>query len=494
VYRLLILPLLILLGAPAVALAATPAVGYATYFGGNSDDWITAAAVDRDGNLYLTGFTYSGDLAGGPAQEPRRSDIVDTKLDPPGTRVLYTTVFGGGDVDQSNAIAVDAGGHVWVVGETASDDFPAIDALQPTVPNPDFFNGFAARLDPQGGLIFSSYFGEEGAARAVALDQGGNPVIGGNLGDAIVAKLDRRTNDLVFAIRVATTTMQPRVNALALDSQGRIFVTGQVKEQTLPTEGGLQPSCARFSTSECSEDAFLLRVAADGRTTTYGTFLGGSAANGGSGSDQGTGVAVGVDGSVYIVGETYASDFPTRNAFQAAKAGPNNFSEAFVTRLVPQGNGYALGYSTYLGGRGSEGARGVAVDAEGNAAVVGYTGSLEFPVVAPVQRQLGNGVCELGGSERNCYDPFITRLAPDGTVSFSSFFGGALDDLGVGVALGPRGGLYVVGHTEARDFPVSLGALQPQRALRADGFVVRLGPEVQGGEKPFRVALPLLRR
>lgn len=493
-YRLLILPLLILLGAPVSALAAAPAIGYATYFGGDSDDWITAAAVDRGGNLYLTGFTYSGDLAGAPAREPRRSDIFVTKLNPAGTRVLYTTVFGGADVDQSNAIAVDAEGAVWVVGETASDDFPAIDAIQPTVPDPDFFNGFAARLDPQGTLVFSSYLGEAGAARAVALDQSGNPVIGGNLGDAILAKLDGETNDLAFAIRVATTTIQPRVNALALDRTGQIFVTGQVKDQALPTAGGLQPGCARFSASECSEDAFLLRVAADGSSITYGTFLGGSAANGGSGSDTGTGVAVGEDGSVYIVGETYAADFPTRNAYQGTKTGPNNFSEAFVARLVPQRNGYALGYSTYLGGRGSEGARGVVVDAEGNASVVGYTGSLEFPVVTPLQAQIGSGVCELGGSERHCYDPFITRLAPDGTVAFSSFFGGALDDLGGGVALGPRGELYVVGHTLARDFPVSAGALQPQRALKADGFVVRLGSVPQGGEKQFLVALPLVRR
>lgn len=493
-YRLLILPMLILLGAPATALAATPPVGYATYFGGNGDDRITATAVDGNGNLYVTGNTYSSDLAGGPGQEPRRSDVFVTKLDPTGARVIYTTVFGGGDVDQVNAIAVDASGHVWVVGETASDDFPAIDAIQPDVPDPDFFNGFAARLDPQGDLIFSSYFGEEGAARAVAVDQGGNPVIGGNLGDAVLAKLDRRTNDLLFAISVATTTIQPRVNAIALDSQGRIFVTGQVKDQTLPTEGGLQPSCARFSASECSEDAFLLRVAADGSTTTYGTFLGGSAAGGGSGSDRGTGIAVGADGSVYIVGETYSADFPTRNAYQDTKTGPDNFSEAFVTRLVPQGDGYAFGYSTYLGGRGSEGAYGVAVDATGNAAVVGYTGSVEFPVVAPVQQQLGNGVCELGGSERNCYDPFITRLAPNGAVSFSSFFGGALDDLGVGVDIGPRGELYVVGHTEARDFPVSPGALQSQRGLQADGFVVRLGSGSPGGELRFRVALPLLQR
>lgn len=487
-----LLALTLLLG-PSAGFAAAPTLGYASYFGGNNDEWVLASAVDAAGNLYLTGYTYSADLPGSSA-EPRRSDIFVTKLDPTGRRVIYTTVFGGDDTEQGNAIAVDSAGAVWVVGESASDDFPAIDAIQATVPAPDYFNGVVARLDPSGKLVFSSYFGEEGAAHAVAVDAQGNAVIGGTLGQAILAKIDGQTNDLMFAINVADTSVQPLVSALALDAAGAIFITGQVKEAQLPTEGGLQPACAPFSRDECSYDAFLLRFAADGSAITYGTFLGGSADNGGSGSDTGTAIAVGADGSVYLVGETYASDFPTRNAVQATKTGPNNFSEAFVAKLTPTANGYALGYSTYLGGLGAEGARGIVVDATGNAYVAGYTGSLEFPVVEPLQPRLGNGVCELGGSERNCYDSFIAQLSADGELTFSSFFGGGLDDFATGIARRPDGAIAVVGHTEARDFPVSADALQAQKALQSDGFVFRLGAAGSGETPAFRIYLPMLTR
>src|SRR6185436_20394123 len=81
--------------------------------------------------------------------------------------------------------------------------------------------------------------------------------------------------------------------------------------------------------------------------------------------------------------ETTSNDFPTTpgviqptrlNIFCIAQF----CTDAFVAKINPTGN--ALVYSTYLFGEGDDSGNGIAVDAAGNAYVVGVTASLYFPV------------------------------------------------------------------------------------------------------------------
>jgi hypothetical protein len=103
------------------------------------------------------------------------------------------------------------------------------------------------------------------------------------------------------------------------------------------------------------------------------------------------------------------------------------------------------------------------------------TNALNFPVKDAAQSSLGNGICNLGGSERYCYDGFATKLTAAGALDWSTFIGGDDDDNAHAVALEPGGGLLVAGGTESFDFPVSAGALQPTKSLSRDAFLVRLG-------------------
>ena len=88
-----------------------------------------------------------------------------------------------------------------------------------------------------------------------------------------------------------------------------------------------------------------------------------------------TAIAVDASGSAYVTGQTYTADFPTQNAMQPSRRGER---DAFVAKLNPEGS--ALVYSTYLGGTERETGNGIAVDASGQAFVVGYTYSANFPV------------------------------------------------------------------------------------------------------------------
>src|SRR2546425_670478 len=80
---------------------------------------------------------------------------------------------------------------------------------------------------------------------------------------------------------------------------------------------------------------------------------------------DGGGIAVDVAGSVYLVGHTSSTDFPTHNPLQPAYGGGQ--WDAFITKLAPDGR--ALIYSTYFGGSGTDRGNRIAVDSSGNAYV-----------------------------------------------------------------------------------------------------------------------------
>jgi hypothetical protein len=141
--------------------------------------------------------------------------------------------------------------------------------------------------------------------------------------------------------------------------------------------------------------------------------------------------------------------------------GPYN---AFVTRLSADGS--ALVYSTYLGGSGSDGGNGIAVDpSTGDALVTGSTYSTNFPTANPLQPNNGGGL-----------DAFVARLSADGSaLVYSTYLGGRGVDFGSGIAVDPTtGDVLVTGLTESTNFPTA-NALQPNYGGgNYDAFVARI--------------------
>jgi len=112
-----------------------------------------------------------------------------------------------------------------------------------------------------------------------------------------------------------------------------------------------------------------------------------------------------------------------------------------------------LGYSTYLGGSGTDYAWSIAA-AGGEMVVAGYTNSADFPTAAAFQPSFAGG-----------NDAFVSWFDSSGDLAFSTYLGGAADDLGYAVGF-RLGGIYVAGQTNSDDFPT----LNPYQAGLAGGY------------------------
>jgi hypothetical protein len=339
------------------------------------------------------------------------TDAFATKIAPGGTSLVYSTYLGGKQDDYAYAITVDANGDAFVAGSTASGkDFPLTkNALQATF----------------GGGTTDAFFTEY---NPTATEGGYSTYLGGSGNDS--------------------------ASAMALDSSGNIYLTGQTTSTTLTTAtaGAPPPYQAKLAGGT---DAFVVELAAvstSGTSSLLGwTYLGGSA------NDAANGIGVDSSDNIYVVGSTSSSNFPITNTSLRATIGGSQ--DAFVTKLTAGLGG--LAYSTYLGGSGSDSATDVAVDSTNDALVTGNTQSSDFPVTSDaLQAVCASGITSTE-TPAGCDDAFFTSLDPAGaTLNYSTYIGGGQHDQGNAIAVDAAGDAFLAGVTESTDFPVTSGIFQ----------------------------------
>ncbi len=154
---------------------------WSTYLGGNGDDVAKGVAVDSNNNVYIAGYTSSANLPmtvgpgfGGGV------DAFAAKLSSNGQSLAYLTYFGGPQVDQAFAIALDATNDVYIGGLTTGG-LSVVYAPYSTFGG-GTTDGFVAKMDPKGNLIASTYLGGSGTdqVNALAADGSGNVYVVGS--------------------------------------------------------------------------------------------------------------------------------------------------------------------------------------------------------------------------------------------------------------------------------------------------------------------------
>jgi hypothetical protein len=410
---------------------------YSTYLGGSGGfgDSGRAIAVDSFGDAYVTGFTGSTNFPTTPGALQTNCNTSEycentfvAKFNAAGSALVYSTYLSPGNNQGGAAgIAVDSAGDAYIVG-SSSADFPITPgAFQKTCVSSGGGCVFVTEINPSGSaLIYSTYLGG-----------------GGEFGDI--------------------------GGAIAVDSAGSAYVTGQTNSSSFPvTLGAFQTSA-----SGGAGNAFVTKFNSSGSALVYSSYLGA----GGEFGDIGDAIAVDSAGNAYVTGATCARDFPvTPGAFQTTYPGGSCGNDpgalwgyAFVTKINPTGS--ALVYSTYLGGSGISHGLGIAADNAGQAYVTGYTLTTGFPTTSGAFQTLCRGKeCAIYG------DAFVTKFNPTGSaLVYSTYLGGFRQDQGNAIAVDSAGSVYVTGMTTSSNFPVD-NPIQQKLVGGGNAFVSKLNP------------------
>ena len=504
----------------SLPLTIDPVVEFSTMVGGRGFDENVSVVVDAMGYIYVAAESPSPDFPttdgvfdesyNGPAADGPE-DIVVFKMDPTGSKLIYSTFIGGQGRDTAKCrgkeIVLDEAGNAFVSGTTESADFPTTPGAFDTS-----FGGvgdaFALKLSPDGTqLLYSTFLGgaDEEEDTCIALSPAGDLVLVGQSDSTDLpttpGAFDRTSNGegdiFVSVLRPAgsgaadlrySTYLGGRQNDFdpghVVDGNGVISIIGETVSLGFPTTAGA------FDTSyNGNVDLFVVQLTPNGRGAAdllYSTYFGGSRDDDRDGASLG--IASGPGGDLFLTGETVSTEnspvpFPiTSGVFDDTHNGGSgeeaDNDDVFVARLRPAGKGAAdLIYSTYVGGNGDDEDNGIAVDSRGFAYVAAESRSTDFPMVEPTQSQ-----------PRGSDEIVVFVLDPTGSeLSFSTYLGGSEleNDPDIFLWESPANGaarnaladsvvIYVAGDTKSSDFPTTEGAFGRTLHGPADMFLTKI--------------------
>lgn len=345
---------------------------FSTYLGGSDAEYSRARlAVDGNGDVSVTGNTQSTNFPTANAFQsvhapgtvgfpfpypfpPRlNQDAIVTKIKSDGSELVFSTYLGGSLDDRGLDLAIDSNENIYVVGYAGSSDFPVARPLQAT--NGGSTDAFLAKFDKSGALILSTYFGgiSSDYGQAISLDGAGNIYLlgmtsssnfptasalhstlsGGS--DLFVAKLNSTASTVLYSTYLGGSNNEGAAD-LKVDAQGNAYITGMTSSNDFPTVNASQTvrdpgGRCRLPNYTSPADAFIAQLDASGSRLVYSSYLGGQCA------DSGMGIAIDKVGSIYVVGQTASSNFPTTpGAFQTTsyvRTDSNIYRDAFILKI-----------------------------------------------------------------------------------------------------------------------------------------------------------------
>ena len=458
---------------------------FSTLIGGVYIDRPIEACLMGDGSILVTGST---EINVNPALNfPTTSDHIPNEyswetgfllqLSNDGSNLIYSTFFGGSDLDRVQDMYICATGDVYLAGTTYSVNLPITqDAFCATLKGGA--DAFVLKLDlTQKQLTYCTYIGGNGNDQGgyLNVDSSGNIYVAGSTSsldfpttpDAFCQTISGHTNTDVFALKLNADGSQliystyirgsssEHVDSIRLLDDENLYLEGETNSRDFPLTPGA------FCQTKGPNGRFILGLKPDGTGLIASTFLFGGYRT------EYVSRQILKDGSVGLVGYSNASDFPTTSdALNKTHSGER---DVFIMLLDPTMT--HLDYSTFIGGNWDDFPAVVTWDLSNNQLwITGSTSSTNLP------------------TSIGCYDPrlpnppsvFRSYLVEFNMstrkIDYCTYFGGSFAD-------GPRlmqpdehGHLVIVGTTDSPDFPLSDDAFDTEMAGSIDLFVLGIDP------------------
>ncbi len=387
---------------------------FSTFIGGSGLDIATHMALDKDRNIVVTGHSGSSEF---PTTTGAYKDTLEysgeifvIKLDNDCTKVIWGTFLVKGVL---GSIAVMSNGDIMVAGATQETSFTSVPGCYDDTHNGGGDDLILIRLDPNGTRIIKwTFIGGSGSdATGVAgmkIDAHDNvfaliytttstdlPVTpdayskvysGG--GDGAIFKIDGDLSELEYMTYLGGTG-NDGASEIDIDASGAVYIIGTTDSSDFPTTDGAYD---RTHNSPGVNDAFITKLAPNGSSLSFSTFIGGRS------GDVGVSLRIGSDGLVYYAIMTESTLMPTTKVETDGTYG--GMGDVYIGVLDEQDQ--SIRYGTYIGGMYSEGQY-LSMDLSGSdVVVVGSTGSPLFPTTMGAYDRTYNGY----------FDMFVTRLAP----------------------------------------------------------------------------------
>jgi hypothetical protein len=487
---------------------------WSTFLGGSVNDYGRGIALDAAGRVLIAGQTLSSDFPTTANALQRQlqgsGNAFIAVLSADGSALEYSSLYGGIGGSDATGLRIDAASQVVIAGSAGPGLATTAGAYQATLAdgNAAFVAKFDLPVNGAAALKAASYYGaalrpsgqnNDNLSYAFALDASGAPWLTGQAftrslpvtadaamaapatltascqagsvplnSAAYVAKLSADLKTLVYASYLTGRTGGPSTCAefgrgIALDGAGSVYVAGSTASLAFPTTPGALQATSPANAGTTGYAGFVLKLAADGRSLAWSTYLGG---NGGNMFFSGI-TADSASNAVWVAGTTGGgSNFPLSADGQQRVFGGGSYDASYHQLDAATG---ALKYGSYLGGTGNEDALALAIDGGGTAYIAGNTDSRNLTVTANAFQPAYTA---------NAYDgnDWFFRILGSGTIgSVSPRSGGAGGDVTVRV----NGSGFQQGATAKL---VSAGGEIAARShlVSADGSSALLGFSLEG--------------
>lgn len=444
---------------------------WSTYLGGNNSEESFGIKVDTANNPIITGCSYSSNYPtiSGSYQTTIKgvADVLVTKLNQFGNKLLFSTFIGGTNFDVGWDIILDIEGNSYITG-SADYDYPKTTGSFNTK---NFGGSFVTKLNFRGnGLFYSTMIGEGGAYK-ISVDNTGcafmlgasnsenYPVTPGaydtNLNseheDAVLTKLNSLGSGLIYSTFIGG--IGPDWGAgLVLDSSGNAIISGQTGSNDFPTTSGA------FNNTNKGWESFLTKFNHEGSSLIFSTFLGEIA------NDNANSIVIDGKNNIYNSGSTTSSIYPiTLGSYDTIL---NGGKDVILSKL----NSFAsnLIFSTFIGGSGNDDESNLKIDKNNNSYIVGFTSSKNFPVTNNAYDTNYNG---------GNFDSFITKIDYLGTLNlYSSYIGGSGADYAFGLDIDKYDEIFISGRTLSDDFPTTNNVFDNSYNNNGDIYVLNIMP------------------